>query len=389
MASVDRDPRVKSTAWRVNYRRPDGKKTSKAGFKRKRDAEAFAATVEVSKLQGGYVAPSDAQATIGTLGADWLTAHKTVVKPSTYHSDESAWRIHVEPKWGARRVGSIKHTEVAAWIAHVAAGRSATTAKRVHGVLAAILDGAVRDRRIQSNPAREVKTPKKIKKSKPYLTHTQVERLADASRYPDLVRFLAYTGLRWGEASGLKVEHLDVKRRRVNVEENAVTVNGHIQVGTPKTHERRSVPYPKFLDRAIREASSTKAREDLLWSAEEGGYVRPGNAVSGWFAGAVKRIRAEDATAAIEAKVRGENPSPIMPRVTPHDLRHTAASLAISAGANVKAVQRMLGHASAAMTLDTYADLFEDDLDEVAEALDRQRTVALAGAESDSHPTPE
>jgi integrase len=58
--------------------------------------------------------------------------------------------------------------------------------------------------------------------------------------------------------------------------------------------------------------------------------------------------------------------------VTIHDLRHTAASLAVSAGANIKAVQRMLGHASAAMTLDVYADLFDDDLDEVAEVLDKQ-----------------
>ena len=60
---------------------------------------------------------------------------------------------------------------------------------------------------------------------------------------------------------------------------------------------------------------------------------------------------------------------PTFPRVTVHDLRHTAASLAVSAGANVKAVQRMLGHASAAMTLDVYADLFDDDLDAVATAL--------------------
>jgi len=66
-----------------------------------------------------------------------------------------------------------------------------------------------------------------------------------------------------------------------------------------------------------------------------------------------------------------------MPRVTPHDLRHTAASLAISAGANVKAVQRMLGHASAAMTLDTYADPFDDDLDNVASALEISRASAL------------
>jgi integrase len=63
------------------------------------------------------------------------------------------------------------------------------------------------------------------------------------------------------------------------------------------------------------------------------------------------------------------------PRVTAHALRHTAASLAISAGANPKVVQRMLGHASAAMTLDVYADLFDSDLDAVA---DRLETVLAA-----------
>jgi integrase len=58
------------------------------------------------------------------------------------------------------------------------------------------------------------------------------------------------------------------------------------------------------------------------------------------------------------------------PSITPHDLRHTAASLAVSAGANVKAVQRMLGHAKASMTLDVNADLFGEDLDGVADRLD-------------------
>ncbi|CPU91834.1 phage integrase [Mycobacteroides abscessus] len=69
------------------------------------------------------------------------------------------------------------------------------------------------------------------------------------------------------------------------------------------------------------------------------------------------------------------------PTITPHDLRHTAASLAISAGANVKAVQRMLGHARASMTLDTYADLFDADLDEVAGALDDAITAAQKNQE--------
>lgn len=67
-----------------------------------------------------------------------------------------------------------------------------------------------------------------------------------------------------------------------------------------------------------------------------------------------------------------------MPRSTVHDLRHAAASLAISSGANVKAVQRMLGHASAPMTLDVYADVFDDDLDTVSASLNDARNAAIA-----------
>ena len=68
-----------------------------------------------------------------------------------------------------------------------------------------------------------------------------------------------------------------------------------------------------------------------------------------------------------------------LPGLTPHELRHTAASLAVSAGANVKAVQRLLGHASASMTLDVYSGLFDDDLEAVADLLD----VGAARARAD------
>ncbi|QCQ17182.1 tyrosine-type recombinase/integrase [Microbacterium sp. RG1] len=363
--------------WEARYRKPDGKTARKGGFMRKRDAEAYLTTVESSKLQGSYIAPGDAQITVGALGGEWLITHRAAVKPSTFHSDESAWRVHVEPAWGNRKIGSIRHTEVATWVAELSRHKSATTVKRCYGVLAAILDGAVRDRRIQSNPARDVKTPRKKLRARPYLSHRQVECLAEESMYPDFVRFLAYTGLRWGEAIGLQVEHVDLRKRRLNIEVNAVFVNGHVVVGTPKPHERRSVVYPSFLDGALARATRGKRSGELVWPSEAGGYLAPGNAVSGWFAGASKRARAADAALAEEARGRGERAPGEMPRVTPHDLRHTAASLAISAGANVKAVQRMLGHASAAMTLDTYADLFEDDLDEVASALDVQRSLAL------------
>ena len=88
--------------------------------------------------------------------------------------------------------------------------------------------------------------------------------------------------------------------------------------------------------------------------AYAGGYLAPPSSADSWLAGAVRRCQKDD---------------PEFPRVTAYSLRHTAASLAISAGANPKVVQRMLGHASAAMTLDVYADLFDSDLATVAESV--------------------
>jgi integrase len=123
-------------------------------------------------------------------------------------------------------------------------------------------------------------------------------------------------------------------------------------------HEARTVVYPEFLDQAVEAACNGKKRGAGLWG-EWLLPLRPGNSVSGWFGYAVKRAQANDKN---------------FPRVTPHYLRHTAASLAISVGANVNALHHMLGNASAAMTPDRYADLFEDDLDAVSAALYKART---------------
>ena len=76
-----------------------------------------------------------------------------------------------------------------------------------------------------------------------------------------------------------------------------------------------------------------------------------------------------------------------MPGLHPHELRHTAASLAIAYGADIKVVQQMLGHASATMTMDTYGHLFENRLDEVADALDAAGSRCAARTTSDSAET--
>jgi len=106
-----------------------------------------------------------------------------------------------------------------------------------------------------------------------------------------------------------------------------------------------------------------KAPGDLVFTAAEGGVLRNTNFRPRFWDPATERAG--------------------LPGLTPHELRHTAASLAVATGANVKAVQQMLGHASAAMTVDVYAGLFADDLDAVAEQLDRALRENKRGPNAD------
>lgn len=126
--------------------------------------------------------------------------------------------------------------------------------------------------------------------------------------------------------------------------------------GTPKSHQCRSVPVPRSLIDELAAACAGKAPSDLVFTAPQGGAL--------WLRNWRRRVF----DPAVTAAGLGE--------LTPHELRHTAASLAVAAGANVTAVQRMLGHASTAMTLDVYSGLFDDDLDAVADRLDAAARTA-------------
>ncbi|WP_234815715.1 tyrosine-type recombinase/integrase [Mycolicibacterium boenickei] len=254
-------------------------------------------------------------------------------------------------------------------------GAEAATIENALGVLRMVLALAVEDRRIPRNPCDGVKAPRRKHSVRAYLTHRQVAELAAAmARDALVVRFLAYTGLRYGEMAALKVQSFDMLRRRVNIRESVTEVSGKLVWSTPKNHERRSVPFPKFLVADLAARMEGKGREDLVFSAPAGGVLRIATFRTRVFNKAVDQLRGlgDD----------GE-PTTDWPRPTLHDLRHTAASLAISAGANVKAVQTMLGHKSAALTLDTYADLFPDDLEAVADAFDAA-VEALAKTTADA-----
>jgi integrase len=90
-----------------------------------------------------------------------------------------------------------------------------------------------------------VRLPRVVREKPVFLDHDQVAMLAEAcGRYGLLVRFLAYTGLRWGEVSALRVSRLDLLRRRVTVLAAFAEVGGELVEGAPKNHQRRSVPIP-------------------------------------------------------------------------------------------------------------------------------------------------
>jgi integrase len=180
---------------------------------------------------------------------------------------------------------------------------------------------------------------------------------ASFAQYRLVIFVLEYCGLRFSEIAALHVGAVDLDKRRLTVGAAVVEVDGVGLVwGAPKSHAVRWMSIPRFLVDDLRAHISERATNDLLFTAPEGGVMRNRNARRAWFNRA--------ATAAGETGL------------TPHELRHTAESLAVSAGANVKAVQRMLGRASAAMTLDLYADLFDDDLEAVADRLDILRESA-------------
>jgi integrase len=328
-------------------------------FDRKFEAEDWLADQRHAINAGTYVDQNRSKIKTAAWADEWLKGQGHL-KQGTRARYTGIVERYIKPKWGTTPLNKISHSDVAAWISSLEL--SASSVRHVHRVMHLIMELAVRDGRIAKNPAAGVRLPRLPKVEKRFLTRAEVFSLADAAaaypipevgeQYRALILLLAYTGLRWGEAAGLKVKRVDLMRRRVTVAETLIDnkTDGSLVWSTPKNHAQRQVPFPAFLADMLAEVMAGKELDDLVFTSARGKPMSNGN---------FRRYTFDPAVEA--AGLSG---------VTPHDLRHTAASLAVSAGANVKAVQRMLGHASATMTLDTYAGLFDDDLDGVASRLD-------------------
>ncbi|OCB14154.1 hypothetical protein A5717_11640 [Mycolicibacterium porcinum] len=361
----------KGSRWRARYVDETGREREKV-FSRKVDAQNWLNKQVSDQLTGTWTDPALAGVTFGAMAERWI-ATKATRSAKTVAGYRSLLDTIVLPRWKDTPLGDVRYDDLQVWITGLSVGGSvrfegkglsASRVRQTHQLVGAVLKFAVRAKHLASNPADGVELPRLPESDQRYLTHDQLHRVAVASgRLRTLVLILGYCGLRFGEAAALRVDDVDIQQRRIRVRRSVTYVRktGLVE-GATKNHSSRTVPVPTFLARLLATEMGDGDQDGkalVFRSAHGGSYLTLGQA----------RYAFQKATAAVDG----------CDGVRLHDLRHTCASLAISAGANVKVVQRLLGHKTAVLTLDRYGHLFPDDLDAVADAFDAAAKATAGG----------
>ncbi|OBI53483.1 hypothetical protein A5707_11330 [Mycobacterium kyorinense] len=346
------------TRWRVRWVDGQGRELSKV-FRRKPDAQAFLNGLTADIHRGEYVDPRKGSELFRDVAERWFTtkAHR---KPKTLAGYRSLLDTVVLPRWGDVPLKQIDYEAYTTWLGSLAVDGSqkgkplsGSRITQAHQLVGAVLRYAVRTGKIATNVALKVKRsedlPAPTERERRYLTHTELLQLANAmGPYGTLTLVLGYCGLRFGEAAALRRRHVGDRELTIRASASGVAGKGIVET-TTKTNRARQVPVPE----PVWERLSAELPD------EPNALVFPSRVNGGGYL-SVDEYRWRFDKACADVGIDG---------LTPHGLRHTCASLAISAGANVKVVQRLLGHATAAMTLDRYGHLFDDDLAGVAAAL--------------------
>jgi integrase len=337
----------------VRYRarvKSHGREVAARVFERRADAVAWEQDQRRRLRLGEWTDPRRGQVPLSAVAADWLGSRGSV-KRRTRETDEAAWRNYVQPRFGNWPVASITAAEVSSWVGWlVARGLAPSTATRALATLRSILAFAVADGRVHHNVAAVVRNPTsgRARRDGQALTLGEVYALTEAckGRYRDVVPVMALAGLRWGELAGLRVSDRvsvpgpGLRLRRAMLASGG---GGALYLDTLKNKRARTVPLVEDLVPIIDRWSAGKTPDAWLFDAPEGGPLRESN----W----KRSVSWSAATAAAG-----------VPGFRVHDLRHTAASVWLAAGADPKVVQRVLGHASAAMTMDLYGHLVDGNL---------------------------
>jgi integrase len=246
--------------WRARYRDAAGKEHAQH-FDRKRDADRWVEGQESAKRRGEWVDPALSRITLGEWAATWWQT-KASLKPKTRATYASVLRARVLPRWRDVPLKAITHADVVAWAAELGTVVGDSMTRQAVDILGQCLALAVRDGRLVRNVADGVKRPKPERGRQRFLTHAEVDKLAAECPPPYglLVRLLAYTGLRFGEAAGLRVRSVDLVRGRLEVVDNLTEADGKLYEGSPKARHTRSVPVPGCSGRGWRRTQKASDR---------------------------------------------------------------------------------------------------------------------------------
>ena len=347
-------------AGRVRYRarvKHHGREVATQVFDRKNDAVAWEQEQRRRLRLGEWIDPKRGRVPLRGLAEDWFESRHSV-KRKTREADRAAWTSHIEARFGDAPVASITPAEIAHWVGGLVSGGCApSTASRYLATLRSILAYAVADGRVSLNAAASVRAPTAghVRREGQFLTREELDALAAACRgvYADVVKVLGLAGLRWGELAGLQVgDRIAVPGPGLRLQRSvlASSKGGELFVDTLKGKRSRTVPLVAELVPLVDAWALGKQGADWLFSAPRGGPLSEANwkRSVGWAAACASIGR---------------------PTFRVHDLRHTCASLWLGAGADPKVVQRILGHASAAMTMDLYGHLIDHNLWAAAERI--------------------
>jgi integrase len=345
---------------KVRYRariKANGREIASRMFDRKSDAVAWEQDQRRRLRAGEWLDPRRGQVPLNVVAEMWLESRRTV-KRRTLESDRGAWQNYIAPRFGRRPVASITTADVSSWLGDLMRrGLARSTVTRGLATLRSLLSFAVADGRVTMNAAAAAKAPTggQARREGRFLDLDEVVALAHACRgpYAELIYVLAMQGLRWGELAGLQVgDRVMVPGPGLRLSRAVLASNGggELYVDTLKNKRARTVPLVPAVVPIVDRWSTGKSPDEWLFAAPEGGPLRETN----W----QRSVNWREAKATIGR-----------PELRVHDLRHTAASVWLASGADPKVVQRVLGHATAAMTMDLYGHMIDRNLWDAAQRL--------------------
>jgi integrase len=323
----------------------EGREVALGSFKTKRNAETAVRRAEAEVAAGTFGKREARSPTFNEFFERWI-ASKHNLRESTLVSYKHTFKNHILPTFGDMRLDEIGPLDVQAWIDDLAeSDLTPGTVAKCFRYFRAAMKQAEAWEMIDRAPTVKINLPRSDSEEMTFLEYGEISRLLDAAEEPTRTLFavLAYSGLRLGEALALRWRDIDLEVGRIRVARSWGYLGGFTE---PKTRtSKRNVPLLPVLEKVLteyRERNQASGPDDLLFTFDGKKPLDPAN------------VRKKFLKALGEVGLG---------HCTIHSLRHSYASLMLSCGTSVKALQVALGHASATMTLDTYSHLLETDMD--------------------------